>query len=48
LGGCPPSWCTKTPCPGCGEYHDNDYLGKVYDLTEENREKYSHLLGVKV
>jgi len=48
LGGCPPSWCTRTRCPACGEYHDNDYLGKVYDLTEENREKYSHLLGVKV
>ena len=48
LGGCPPSWCTRTPCPACGEYHDNDYLGKVHDLTKEEQEKYSQLLGVKV
>jgi len=45
---CPPSWCTRTPCPGCGKYHDNDYLGKVYDMKQEEYDKYSHLLGVKV
>ena len=45
---CPPSWCTRTPCPACGEFHDNDYLGKVHDLTKEEQEKYSHLMGVKI
>jgi len=42
---CPPSWCTRTPCPACGEYHDNEYFGKICDLTKEQLEKYSHLLG---
>jgi len=32
------------PCPACGEFHDNDYLGKVRTLTKEEKEKYSHLL----
>jgi len=36
------------PCPACGVLHDNDYLGKVYDMTQEEYDKYSHLLGVKV
>ena len=44
---CPPSWCTRTPCPACGEYHDNDYLGKVHDITEEESSKYSHLLNTE-
>ena len=33
-------------CPACGEYHDNDYLGKVAKLTKEEEEKYSHLIEV--
>ena len=35
-------------CPACGEFHDNEYLGKVTTSTKEEQEKYSHLLGVKV
>jgi len=35
-------------CPACGEYHDNEYLGKVATVSEEEQEKYLHLLGVKV
>ena len=35
-------------CPACGEYHDNDYLGKVAKLSKEEKEKYSHLMEVSV
>ena len=32
-------------CPACGEFHDNDYLGKVTQMTKEEKEKYEHLMG---
>jgi hypothetical protein len=46
--GCPDSWCIKTPCPCCKAIHDNDYIGKIAEIKNEELEKYSHLLGVKL
>jgi len=35
-------------CPACGQYHDNEYLGKsVPCATKAEKEKYSHLIGIK-
>ena len=31
-------------CPACGEYHDNDYIGKVRTPNKEEKEKYSHIM----
>ena len=31
-------------CPACGEYHDNDYIGKVATVTNKEKEKYSHVM----
>jgi len=45
---CPDSWCTKTPCPCCKKYHDNDYIGKKMSIDKKEYDKYSHLIGVKV
>ena len=42
--GCSVSWCTRTPCPGCGKYHDNDHIGKITEgIGKEELEKYTHI-----
>lgn len=31
-------------CPACGEFHDNDYLGKVVSITKDEEERYNQIL----
>ena len=31
------------PCPACGILHDNEYIGKVYDMSKEDFDKYLHI-----
>ena len=31
-------------CPACGEYHDNDYIGKTQTIFPEEKIKYSHIM----
>jgi|15BtaG_2_1085339.scaffolds.fasta_scaffold01708_3 hypothetical protein len=32
-------------CSACGEFHDNEYLGKAVAITKEEQKKYLHLLN---
>ena len=34
------------PCPCCGKYHDNFYIGMHNLVTENEREKYKNLKGI--
>lgn len=34
------------PCPGCGEYHDNEFVGKQVYVNKDNIKKYEHLQKV--
>ena len=34
------------PCPACGEYHDNCYIGQTFFVTEDERNKYNKLKGI--
>ena len=34
------------PCPACGEFHDNDFVGKSYFINENDWKNYEHLKGV--
>ena len=31
-------------CSSCGQFHDNDYLGKVISITEKEKERYEKIL----
>ena len=33
-------------CPACGEYHDNDYIGKHISVTEKEKNKYKEVMSV--
>jgi hypothetical protein len=32
-------------CPACGVYHDNDYIGKLRTVTEQEKQTYIHVLN---
>jgi hypothetical protein len=32
------------PCPACGSFHDNCYIGQSIYISQENRDKYSKLM----
>ena len=31
-------------CPACGVFHDNEYIGKMYYVTETEKQKYEHVI----
>ena len=39
-----PECCRR--CPACGVFHDNDYIGKTYEVEESDWKNYEHLRGV--